>query len=104
MRNKVVFVQPIKTFFELDSELSGRWREAEREKMAPAAARIDSSLNACDAPAPAETEGNLVGDGGTGLEGSLCQPGLAPAQQRALCTATQLLLLSQRRSRRRGIS
>ena len=72
--------------------------------LAPAAARIDSSLNACDASAPAETEGNLVGDGGTGLEGSLCQPGLALAQRRALCTATQLLLLSQRRSRRRGIS
>lgn len=30
--------------------------------------------------------------------------GLALAQQKALCTATQLLLLSQRPSRRRGSS
>lgn len=30
--------------------------------------------------------------------------GLALPQQKALCTATQLLLLSQRRSRRRGSS
>lgn len=28
--------------------------------VAPAAEHIDSSLNACDAPAPAETEGNWL--------------------------------------------
>lgn len=40
--------------------------------------------------------GESVGGGAAGLGGFAAPAGLAPAQRRALCAATQLLLLSQK--------
>ena len=65
--------------------------------MAPDAEHIDSCLNAsCDAGAPAEAEGNWVGDGGNGLRGSPCQAAWRGLNRKPSAAPPLLLLLSQK--------
>lgn len=112
LKNKVLFVLPIKPFFELDSELSGRGREAGREKIEREREwwrwpLLLSTLIAALMPVMLQRQPRQRGIGWrwwNRLRGFPVPAGLALAQQKALCTATQLLLLSQRPSRRRGSS
>lgn len=69
LENKVLFVLPIKPFLNWIPNWVGEDGRGGKRKdrasewvvaVAPAAEHIDSSLNACDAPAPAQTEGNWL--------------------------------------------